>query len=314
MEKYYECKRCFYKCVKICDMKNHLNRKKICNRILESYKYNEDDIYNLSLKQNIISNNKYNCNNDYDNNKLYKCDLCKMRFTTSGNLKRHINISCKGNKKEILNNNLDNNLDNNSNNIINSNNNSNNNNSNNNNSNNIINSNNNSNNVININFINSFDKKWSTEHIDINDKYELLKSKFIYTNTLRKILENLLNLNVLVDNKSDESYYYKNNNIEKTETKTLLRRIMGKLNNTINDLGDDIKNSNIKYDEDILDESLDKNNQKFNDYRMNKNNIQNSYNNYIANIYNEKNKETHDTFKYLSLKHNLNYDDTEEGF
>ena len=46
---YFECKRCFYKCYQKGDIQKHLDKKKLCNRTLESYKYNEHELRNLSL-------------------------------------------------------------------------------------------------------------------------------------------------------------------------------------------------------------------------------------------------------------------------
>ena len=49
MNSYYECKRCFYKCYQRNDMLKHLNRKKICIRVIDSYNYQDNDLYNMSL-------------------------------------------------------------------------------------------------------------------------------------------------------------------------------------------------------------------------------------------------------------------------
>ena len=53
--KNYECKRCFYNCNQLNDMKKHLNKKIKCIRKLESFNYNDDELYNLLLTKN---NNK----------------------------------------------------------------------------------------------------------------------------------------------------------------------------------------------------------------------------------------------------------------
>ena len=59
---YYECKRCFYKCYQLIDMKKHLNKKIICKRELKSYDYDEDKLSELSLIRH------YNITkNDYEN-------------------------------------------------------------------------------------------------------------------------------------------------------------------------------------------------------------------------------------------------------
>ena len=112
--KYFECKRCFYKTLKKSEIMAHLNRVKPCERKEESYKYNEDELYNLSL----IRNDKLNINQDEIE---HKCKNCNKYFTTNGNLKRHISISCKGIKNNLNNINITQNINNNINNINNNN-------------------------------------------------------------------------------------------------------------------------------------------------------------------------------------------------
>ena len=120
----YECKRCFYNTLLKSDMKRHLNRKIKCPRILESYKYNDKDLEELSLtptknKEGVkieLSNNKIlenikenikldddvkNINNFDDilkyikDNKCKKCFYCNLEFTRYYDLKRHIKENCK---------------------------------------------------------------------------------------------------------------------------------------------------------------------------------------------------------------------------
>ena len=99
-------------------MKTHLTRLKQCNRILGSFKYNEDELYNMSLVKHIDNDKKAELENkaikkNEDNktiktneDKKFKCEKCDMLFTTNGNLKRHAIRSCKNNdEKNILNNN-----------------------------------------------------------------------------------------------------------------------------------------------------------------------------------------------------------------
>jgi len=105
-------------------MKRHLNRKIKCPRILESYKYNDKDLEELSLtpnknKEDIkteLSNNKIlenikenikleddvkNINNFDDilkyikDNKCKKCFYCNLEFSRYYDLKRHITKNCK---------------------------------------------------------------------------------------------------------------------------------------------------------------------------------------------------------------------------
>lgn len=115
----YECKRCFYNTLLKSDMKRHLNRKIKCPRILESYKYNDKDLEELSLipnknkedmkielsndkifdniKENIkLEDNIKNINNFDDilkyikDNKCKKCFYCNLEFSRYYDLKRHI--------------------------------------------------------------------------------------------------------------------------------------------------------------------------------------------------------------------------------
>ena len=37
LNSYLECKRCFYKCNKLCNMKKHLDKKNLCSRTFESF-------------------------------------------------------------------------------------------------------------------------------------------------------------------------------------------------------------------------------------------------------------------------------------
>ena len=72
MNSYYECKRCFYKCYQRNDMLKHLNRKKICIRTIDSYNYQDNDLYNMSLIRinktiNKSINNLENYENGYKN-------------------------------------------------------------------------------------------------------------------------------------------------------------------------------------------------------------------------------------------------------
>ncbi len=61
---YYQCKRCFHVTKQKIEMQRHLNRKVKCLRNLESYKYSDDQISEMSLK--IIKNNKNAYEQDLD--------------------------------------------------------------------------------------------------------------------------------------------------------------------------------------------------------------------------------------------------------
>jgi hypothetical protein len=80
---YYECKRCFHKFYQKNDMTKHLDKKKLCIRTFESFKYKDEDLYDLSLQRIKL------------NTKKYTCIYCNKNFYNNNNLKRHIEKSCK---------------------------------------------------------------------------------------------------------------------------------------------------------------------------------------------------------------------------
>jgi hypothetical protein len=268
MEKYFECKRCFYKTYRKSDIIAHFNRVKKCERKDESYKYNEDEIYNLSM----IRNDKINNSNETDN----KCKNCNKCFSTFGNLKRHMTISCKSDNTNL---NITNNT-----NITNNNN---------------INNNNITQNI-NIQILNPFNdkSKWSIDHIDIKEQYDILTENYIYKNALEKILENDKNLNVLI--KKDEALVYNNDKIEKIELKRLFRLMIEKINDTIFEFGDNIKNSEINKNLTVIKETLDLANKIFNDYKCNNDNTQTKAKIMFTNIYKNKNEKTEEILKNIT--------------
>ena len=91
---YYECKRCFYKCIYKIDMRKHLKSKNLCDRIEESYIYNENEIENTSLTK------MYEINNEIKNEDNMICNNCSKNFTSQKTLKYHQTYNCK-NKEEI---------------------------------------------------------------------------------------------------------------------------------------------------------------------------------------------------------------------
>lgn len=301
MENYYECKKCLYKTDKICNMKGHLNRLKKCTRRnLDLFEFSDEELYNMSL----IKHTKNNENED--DNKKFKCDNCNMKFSTNGNLKRHILKSCKVNNNDtIIFNNSNNNIQNITNNLNNITN----------NMNNITNNMNNLNNItqhINIQFLNSFKNEWSTDHINVNDKYNILKNEFLYKTTLEKILENDKNLNVLIDN--EIAYTYKDNKIIPIEIKELIRRIVGKLHTTIYDFSNEIKNSDLDVNTDIIDDAIFISDSNLDDYKNNRGNIQTKAKKMFTNIYDNKRTKTQNIFKKLKNSHLLSNKEDSEFF
>ena len=272
MDNYYECKRCSYKCKQSCDMKKHLNKINKCVRNASSYKYEEEELYNLSLQKHISDYN--------DNDKNFKCDKCKKIFSTKWNLLRHGEKACKEKVVIFENKNIEEHINNNTN------------------SNNITNIINGNNNIINSNItqninihINSFDKPWSTNHINDFEKFIILCNKNNYTKALEKILENDVNLNVLIDKHNDYGLVYKNNKLIPMDMKELIRRIFGNLTDNLLEFVNDIKKSdddNINVD--II--KVDEISQKHNDFLNNKNNYKDNAKNLISNIYDNKRVKT----------------------
>ena len=152
---YYECKRCFHRTYQKIHMAKHLDKKNLCLRTFESFKYKDDELYDLSLER-IKNNNKFiciNCNKNFGNNNTLKIHIeksCKNKKIYSENL----NVSPIEASEIVDSKSTSIHIDNNDNNDI----------SNSNNINSTINSTINSNNIninnININITKSFDEQW----------------------------------------------------------------------------------------------------------------------------------------------------------
>jgi hypothetical protein len=248
-------------------MKKHLEKIKSCNRTFESFKYNDDeDLYNLSLTR------------IYEKNKDTICDKCNKNFKNIFTLNRH---KTKCNKEDIKYNSpiiiTDNSINNST--INNS----------------II---DNSINNISINIIN-FNDDWNTSHIDNKQKILLLLKKYKFTTTLENILENEINLNVLIDNTSDDGLVCNNNKFEKMDIKEIVKKTMKKLLDSLNNFKNDIsENNDYELDIDIINKEINKVNIKYDEFTKNKV-AQNDVNNIIKNIYNKKKDDTYNnSIKY----------------
>jgi len=251
MNNYYECARCDYKTNKKSSMITHINKKKICNKKIESFKYSDQELYNLSFQM------KYNKENILEN----KCDYCNKTYVTKHTLNRHIEKYCKKEKK--INEKIEQksvNIENNTNNIVN----------------NIDNSVDNTvNNIYIINNINmpiTFDKDWNTEHMDIFLKQLLLLAENKYTDLLKKLLENKKNLNVILDKKTNIGYVYNGDNEYKdVEKDKIVSMSMEKLYNQLNKMKDEVLSNegiiNIKN----MGQESKKIEDKYNDFINNKN-------------------------------------------
>jgi len=277
-------------------MTKHLDKKNLCLRTFESFKYKDEDLYDLSLQRIKL------------NTKKIICIYCNKNFCNNNTLKRHIEKSCKNKNldsledeanahtensdipieaSEVDDSNPDtiqignNNINNVNNSNINSNNNSN------------INSNNINfiNNInININITKSFDELWDTSGIDINKKFSLLFANSKFTKTLENILENQVNLNVLIDNTSDNGIVFNDNKFVKMNVKEIVKQTMDKLHKHLIEFHSNIFDSNdIDVDKKCVDFKLNLQNinTKYTDFTKSKD-TQNIVKEYITDIYNKK--------------------------
>ena len=263
---YYECKRCSYISKQKIDMFRHINRKVKCIRNLDSYKYTDDEINNLSIQS--IKKNKEIKQNDYNeidienDNIINKCINCEKIFTRKSSLQRHIgrnrckNIIYKTEK------NITNNITNNNTIIIN----------------------------LNINKPLPFDSDWDVSKIDNTLKQVLLLSDLKYTKTLEHILENDVNLNVIIEDRAECGIVYKND-VEKFKPmriEDIVDLSMNKLHKQLTIFHDEIIDDNrYKINGTLLSSEKNILNEKYDQYKNNEI-TQKLVKNYIASIYNKK--------------------------
>jgi thiol-disulfide isomerase/thioredoxin len=233
----YESARCNnYSTERKSNMKTHLNRYRKCKKSHEAIKFNDEEIYELSLIK--VEQRPYIQN---------KCDYCKKIFPTQELLQKHINKKCEQNN--IINNTQNNNnVEITHNNEIN---------------NNIEINNGNINNItinnLNLQLPNGFEKEWITEHIDNYLKELLVLSETKYTSLLSKILENKKNLNVVLDKELDNGYVYIDDNY-----KNIVSLSMQKLNKELIKMADEVVNKKsytkrfIPEEKKIIDEKFNK--------------------------------------------------------
>ena len=284
---YYECKRCFYRCNQRSGIVRHLDKKNKCIKNIISYKYSDEELYNISLK--II---KGNCNELEKNNKELTCYNCNKIFSTKGNLKKH----CKKYCKEVSQNNTENveykKPENDVNNII-------------------VNQQFNNCNFYNIKYPISFDNDWDLSKISNEKKIFLISfCDTKYSELLKYILQNDNNLNVIIENDTNTGIVYKNDiekfiNMDKTD---IIDQSLFKLNQQLNILCKDISetmnnindtstlecinNDKILNMNDKIDNEIIIINKKYDDYKNNNNNIKSNVEDIIINIFNEKKTET----------------------
>lgn len=270
----FECIRCGYITNKKSSMNTHLNRKNKCNKKLESFQFTDEEAYNISI---VRKNNRDNIQN--------KCNFCNKIFNTQILLEKHVNDTCKKNYKIEQHNTL----------------------------NQTINNDNTVNNNIyiiqNINMPLTFDKEWSTEHIDIFLKQLLLLAENKYTDLLKKILENKENLNVILDKKTNIGYVYdKNNEYKNMEKSDIVSLSMEKLHTHLNKIKDEVLSNDNKISIKNIDEESQKIEDKYNEFINNKN-TQKKVEEYISDIFDNKKEDA-----YQFFNNNINNCIKNEGY
>ena len=325
---YYQCIRCNYIAKRNSDMKRHLERKIKCFRNINSFKINETEIYKQSLtlkKEPLLDNTESNSNtsnssNSIDTNNInnsinnihqstnneanveinsleiqntnpengVQCEYCNKLFSEKYNLRKHQKRSCKGLKKLELDklnniggnkqdiNNINNNL-----NIekqVN-----------------ISNQTTNSGNIIIINQTNleSFDNKWTTEHIDNYIRQMILLSDHKYTNLLDEILKNKSNLNVIMNNDQNYGLVYKNKEdmYVNMKVREIIDKSIEKLYEQLNIFYTELVNNDIiKVNTEIIEHEKQIIDNKFKEFCTN-NNVKSSVGHLLTKIYEKNNEE-----------------------
>jgi len=215
-----------------------------------------------------------------------------MKFANKSNLNRHIknSKSCKKISENLNNNIVDNKIINNIQNIgvqnININN--------------IVNNFN-----INVKSLRGFEEEWNTSNITEEMRKNLLFSDTRFTNTLKNILENDENLNVILKDESTGIVYkFKNDEYEAMHVKDILDISMDKIYKHLRDFLKEAINIDNKDNESIINE-IDK---KYYDYKDNLK-IKKDVNSYLKCIFNDnKNKSVEKFIETIDEKIILNDD------
>ena len=298
----YICRRCNYSTEKACDIKRHVFKKISCIKNINGMKMSDDQSIVLSIlpsnknlvidefeiehlkNTDFISNNKnelFELINNIDRHRIKNCKYCNTEYSKVIDLKKHIIINCF--YKDIVKRKTENETTN----ISNS----------------IINSNNNNNITHNYNIFLGvqnppipFDDKWDVSKINDTFIASILNSKYMYSQLLREILENEINLNVIIDKNSNSGLVYKNS-IEKyihMKSSDIVNNTMDKLKNHLLEMN---KKDQTQF-EDVIDYSKKMINRKHLLY--NKDEITNvNVNHLMSNIFNEKKDKATNIFTNL---------------
>jgi len=309
---YYQCVRCDYITKRNSDMIRHLARTRKCPRNLNSYKYTESDIEELSL---ILHKDPNSSTKKSITKEDLTCPTCKKIFSRKDNLNTHMKKACKmiiieyknneqkaniNHNNDFLKSNISQNTEQNTeqntgpnsipnippssstniqNNVLNIEN--------------QTNIENHTNNIIILNpSLQPFDNQWSMEHIDKYISQVILLSENKYTNLLGEILKNKENLNVIIDKNSPYGLVYKNDNDMYVNMKVneIIEQSMKKLYEQLNVFYTNFATNDIlKINKDIIEKEKRQIENKFNDYCNNKNDVKQIVENLLEDIY-EKNK------------------------
>ena len=96
---YYQCQRCLFETKQRTGIIRHLERKNKCIKIFSSYKYNDEQLYNMSTimrkktSTQLVLKQKKLINENIDN----QCKYCLKSFSNKGNLNKHLRKHEEGN-------------------------------------------------------------------------------------------------------------------------------------------------------------------------------------------------------------------------
>jgi len=322
----YNCKKCLYETNRFSDIIRHYNRKKKCNKTLETIqlKYTEDEFIRLSLIPNSIITLKKNINiinnniiskqkmfeliNLIDKKKLKKCPLCDKEYDILLDVRFHLILECitleseikeEKEKEKEKQNKIDENLNISNSSINNST---------------IINNNNNINNINNtINNINiihtpvSFDDNWNISHLSNDEKTVLILSMVKYTKTLEYLLKNKSNHNVLIDKDSNLGLVFNNNNIEKMSIDEICDKSFNKIYDHLKNFYQDIDIINCgEIDKNYIELQKKSMKLKYLKYRDNDDNAKNIANENLLNIFDKVKEKTIENFNQIQKINNNN--------
>ena len=149
-------------------------------------------------------------------------------------------------------------------------------------------------NVKNINLV-GFDEKWNLSHIEDNLKFLFMFSEYKYTDLLKGILQNLINLNVVLDKYSEKGFVYLNETkkFESREQSEIIEDTLHKLQEQLYEIYEQIReNKKIFFDRKILNKVVCDIKHKHNDYFKLDKNGRKKISKHFIDVFNNKYKES----------------------